>query len=95
MYAETTRMKRMLALARDYRVIPLSADHLDDAAMLGGILRDRPAVVADPKRDGFYWVEMDRCRFYVNVHDATRTVYLISVENCASSEPLVHSEAAS
>ena len=68
-----------LTEARNYRVVPLRERHLDDAAMLGAILRDEPDTVRDPKRKGFFWVDGGRSCFYVNVHPRTRTVYLVSV----------------
>ena len=68
-----------LTEARNYRVVPLRERHLDDAAMLGAILRDVPDAVGDPRRKGFFWVEGDKSRFYINVHEGMRTVYLVTV----------------
>jgi len=75
--------------AGHYRVVPLSAEHADDAGMLERVLQGQPNVTRDPRRDGFYWVDVDRNRFYVNVHDATETIYLVTIEG----ERLVRSEA--
>ena len=72
-----------LTRAKNYRVVPLRDRHLDDAAMLGAILRDEPESVGDPKRKGFYWIHGDRSRFYVNVHEDTHTVYLVTVAHAA------------
>ena len=73
-----------LTEARNYRVVPLREHHLDDAAMLAAILQDQPEAVVDPKRNGFFWIDGGRSRFYVNVYHGTRTVYLVSVAHAAS-----------
>lgn len=77
------QVKNALSRVRNYRVVPLKDGHTDDAAMLGTILRDEPTSVADPGRKDFFWVLGDHTRFYVNIYDRTRTVYLVSVAHPA------------
>jgi hypothetical protein len=80
--------------ANEYRVVPLAARHTDDAVMLKEILRNPAQASADPKRDGFYWVEGEGYRFYVNVRDTNRTVYLVAVEGGIPRQEMVEAEAA-
>lgn len=78
---------RILTAARDYRVSALAPGHIDDARILAGLLRNEPVVSADPRRDGFYWVEgSSKDRFYVNVHARTQTVYLVAVTRISRKE---------
>jgi hypothetical protein len=66
--------------ASGYKVVSLQERHLDDAVMLEAILHEGPHSVPDPRRRDFFWVDGNQnTRFYVNVHDRTRTVYLITV----------------
>jgi len=73
------QVEHSLTGARNYRIIPLQENQVDDAHMLSALLRDEPEATKDPKRPGFYWVGSHHSVFYINVHDATRTVYLVTV----------------
>jgi hypothetical protein len=73
-------LENKLTHARDYRIVPMASDQADDAVILRGILREEADATPDPKRRGFYWVGSGGSRYYVNVHDALETIYLVSVE---------------
>jgi len=83
-----TERDRTLIRASDYRVVSLASGYTREAAVLNDVLRDRHETVPDPKRQGFYWVEGGRNRFYVNVHDRTRTIYLVAVAPAPPLEAL-------
>jgi len=72
------QMDQTLSQAKTYRIVALMPDQADDLAMLGAILRDQPEFAPDPRRRGFYWIASEGLHFYVNVHEATRSVYLVA-----------------
>jgi hypothetical protein len=84
-------LTKKLTHVRDYRIVPLASNQVDDAAMLRGLLREEPNATPDPKRRGFYWVEEGCNRYYVNVHDALETIYLVNVEGSLCNAALAES----
>lgn len=79
--------------ASNYRVVALDDRNTDDAVMLKEVLGVPTETAADPKRPGFYWIDGDGFRFYVNIRNDNQTVYLIAVEGGAGREALVEAEA--
>ena len=82
------RKIRMLTETSVERVVPMG-DRLEaDVTLLKRALSLGLPAVEDPKRKGFYTVECRDTAWYVNLHEASRTAYILG----RVERPELHSE---
>lgn len=70
----TTRLKRI-----GYDVIALRRELAGAGERLSQALSEGIGANADPMRHGFYDVDLDGVRYYIHLHEAGNTAYIVAL----------------